>query len=391
LSSNTQTLTPNPDTIYINPFFDTRSGPMVLEIPPADGGSITGSIDDCWQSALADVGLAGVDQGAGGKYLIVPPDFDEEIPADYIAVRSDTYQGFAILRSNIKTAGDAEIARAVAYGKRVRFYPWARPGETRFVDLADVLYDCTIPYDTRFFRSLARMVEYEPWLERDKAMIDPLRSLGIAKGVPFAPDDALVKQLDEAAREARAWIDARYETLFEYPFYPGEHWAVPALPEVVKGVPTLFAAPDSYPIDGRGITYAMGYFSAKHLGTGQYYLMTIRDRDGRPLAGDATYRLHVPPDAPVDLYWSATAYDRGTHALLRGMSRSSRASNSEGLLANADGSIDLWFAPRAPAGKESNWVPTRADRGFEVLFRAYGPRRAFFDKSWVLPDLVKIH
>jgi hypothetical protein len=45
-----QTLTPNPDAIYLMPFYDTTGGPVVLEIPPADHGSITGSIDDAWQA-----------------------------------------------------------------------------------------------------------------------------------------------------------------------------------------------------------------------------------------------------------------------------------------------------------------------------------------------------
>jgi len=69
-----QTLTPNPDAIYFMPFFNTKDvGPMVLEIPPAsDEGSITGSIRDVWQSALEDVGPAGVDKGKGGKYLVRP-------------------------------------------------------------------------------------------------------------------------------------------------------------------------------------------------------------------------------------------------------------------------------------------------------------------------------
>jgi hypothetical protein len=69
-----QTLTPNPDSIYLMAFFNTKdAGPVVLEIPPADGGSITGSVDDCWQTAIEDVGPAGVDKGKGGKYLILPP------------------------------------------------------------------------------------------------------------------------------------------------------------------------------------------------------------------------------------------------------------------------------------------------------------------------------
>ncbi len=70
-----QTLTPNPEVIYVMPFFDTRdAGPMVLEIPPAGAdGSVTGTIMDASQAALEDVGPAGVDKGKGGKYLIPPP------------------------------------------------------------------------------------------------------------------------------------------------------------------------------------------------------------------------------------------------------------------------------------------------------------------------------
>ena len=49
--------------------------------------------------------------------------------------------------------------------------------------------------------------------------------------------------------------------------------------------------------------------------------------------------------------------------------------------------MDIYFGPAAPAGKESNWVPTRAGGRFEVLFRLYGPDKTFFDKTWQLPDI----
>ena len=61
----------------------------------------------------------------------------------------------------------------------------------------------------------------------------------------------------------------------------------------------------------------MGYFSPKHLGAGQFYLMTIVDKAGEAFDGGSTYRLNVPANAPVRLYWSATVYDRATHALIR--------------------------------------------------------------------------
>ena len=97
-----QTLTPNPDTVYLFPFFNTKeAGPMVLEVPPADEGSITGSIDDAWQVALEDVGPAGVDKGKGGKYLILPPGYKDKTPEGYIALPSATYTGFVALRSTL--------------------------------------------------------------------------------------------------------------------------------------------------------------------------------------------------------------------------------------------------------------------------------------------------
>src|SRR5271155_5859441 len=99
-----QTLTPNPDTIYFMPFFNTKDiGPMVLEIPPADDGSITGSVDDCWQTAIEDVGPAGVDKGKGGKYLILPPGHKDQVPDGYIPMPSETYQSYGLLRSNLKS------------------------------------------------------------------------------------------------------------------------------------------------------------------------------------------------------------------------------------------------------------------------------------------------
>jgi hypothetical protein len=56
----------------------------------------------------------------------------------------------------------------------------------------------------------------------------------------------------------------------------------------------------------------------------------------------------------------------------------------------ADGSVDIYFGPKAPAGKDSNWVPTNPRGQFEVLFRFYGPEKPLFDKTWKLPDIERI-
>src|SRR6478672_2014046 len=122
-----QTLTPNPDAIYLMPFINTKEvGPVVIEIPPADEGSITGTIMDAWQMPLADVGPAGTDVGKGGKYLVLPPNFTGKTPDGFIALPSLTYQGYALLRSILKSGSDTDIFWAVEYGKRIKVYPLSR-------------------------------------------------------------------------------------------------------------------------------------------------------------------------------------------------------------------------------------------------------------------------
>jgi hypothetical protein len=388
-----QTLTPNPDTIYLNPFYDTSAGPVVVEIPPADADHvIVGSFDVAWQNALADVGPAGADKGKGAKYLLTPPGYKEQPPDGYVVLPSETYRGFVILRSNFKSRSDADIKSAVEHGKRVKVYPLGgSPDSTVFVDSYDKPFDATIPYDATFFELLDRFVQAEPWLTRDKAIIDSLKTIGIEKGKPFKPDEKTRSILDNAAREAHDVIALKYENGFVPPFFEGTRWGLPLPPETRDGLGNMFADPNEYGLDGRAVMYHMAYFSPKVFGGGQFYLMNISDRAGKPLEGNKTYRLTVPPNAPIQQYWSATAYDRQTHALIRGMSRSSLASNDTAVQKNADGSTDIYFGPSAPAGKESNWVPTDPKRQFELLFRLYGPKKELFDKTWKLPDVQEVN
>jgi hypothetical protein len=388
-----QYLTPNPDTIYFMPFFDTKdAGPMVLEIPPADGGSITGTIMDSWQVALEDTGPAGADLGKGGKYLIVPPGYQEAIPAGFIVLPSSTYRGYALLCSILKGRSDSDIAEAVEYGRRMKLYPLSaavQPAETEFVDAINIVVSGVIPYDVQFFESLHRMVQYEPWLERDRAMIDVLKSLGIAKGKPFKPDEKTRRILESAAQEALALFDLRYETAYE-PHNKGKRWFLPADKDLILSVQTGFTKTDVYPIDMRGVLFYFAYTTVKQLGAGQFYLFVSRDADGNPMNGAATYRLKVPPKPPVHQYWSVVLYDFATHALIRNMPHGSCSSQSPGLQTNPDGSVDLYFAPKAPDGKAANWIPTHPKGRFEALFRFYGPDQPLFDKTWVLPDIEKV-
>ena len=389
-----QTLTPNPDTLYFMTFLDTRDvGPIVIEIPPANAdGSLNANFVNVWQAPLEDAGLLGVDKGAGVKLLMLPPGYKEKIPAGYAALQPGTWGSYALIRSNLKSHGDADVAKSIAYARQVKVYPLSQasnPPATVFTDVKDVLFDSTIRYDNSFFTHLDRMVQGEPWLSRDRAMIDQLRSIGIEKGKPFAPDSAMAQILTEGIGEAHTWLAAKYDSGLP-PFFEGTHWTFPAHPELLKAASENFEGANDYPVDWRGITYTYGYIGIKRLGTGQFYLINIRDKTGESYDGSKIYRLHVPPNAPVEQYWSLTVYDRDTHALVKNVDRASRASNNAEVKRNGDGSVDLYVGAKPPAGQESNWIPTDPARKFELMFRLYGPKKELFDKVWALPDVETI-
>jgi hypothetical protein len=291
-------------------FYNTKDGPIILEIPPAgDDGSINANIVTTWQMPLADGGPYGTDKGQGGKYLLLPPHYSGEVPEGYIRLQSDTYGGYALIRSNLKSHGEADVAKSVAYGKLVKLYPLSQAGhppETVFVDAADVVFDCTIRYDASFFQNLDRIVQDEPWIPRDRAIIDQLKSIGIEKGKPFNPDSVTNAIFDKAARQAGALLEQRFDAGFPA-FYEGTHWTMPVSPELVKAMQSGFSDPDSYPIDARGLTYTYAFVGIKNLGAGQYYLFNIRDKDGDPFDGGRNYHLHVPPKTRGEVrFWHQT-------------------------------------------------------------------------------------
>lgn len=199
----------------------------------------------------------------------------------------------------------------------------------------------------------------------------------------------MTKKLEAGIKEGHEWLETSYES-GQIHFFEGSKWSSAANPEMVKGALTGYDEPDAYPVDLRGVAYSYAFVGLKRLGTGQFYLISIKDKAGDDFDGAKTYRLTVPADVPVGQYWSLTAYDRQTHALIRNMDRASRSSQITDLQKNPDGTVDLFIGPTAPEGKETNWIPSDPKRKFELMFRLYAPTKALFDKTWVLPDVEQV-
>ena len=176
-----QCLTPNTSVRYVFSFINTsQAGPVVVELPATADAALNGTIIDAWQVPLTDVGIAGEDQGKGGKYLLVPPDYRGDVPAGYIAVPMKTYNGFVGLRVITKSEDEASVRSALNYLRLIRIYPLSKsnaPPQSTFVDMADTLWDAVAQFDNSFYTSLARMVSEEPVQPRDAGMMRMLRTL----------------------------------------------------------------------------------------------------------------------------------------------------------------------------------------------------------------------
>ena len=176
---------------------------------------------------------------------------------------------------------------------------------------------------------------------------------------------------------------------FGTPYWPDGKWDV-AVPPIAPQSNFTWEADGILDVDARGIAFYSFFAPPQKLGAGQFYLAAYLDKAGQRLRGGETYRLRVPGDVPVEQFWSVTIYELATCGLIRNTVRPSIDSFDMNAKRNADGSMDVYFGPRAPSGMDANWVPTVDGSDWFPYFRLYGPQERFFAKTWRLDDIEKI-
>jgi len=387
-------LTANDVTPYVWASISTEKGPLVVEVPAAtEKVGYFGTIVSAWDVPLIDVGDTGSDKGKGGKYLILPPGFEGEIPKGYIVVRSDTFnQGFSF--RPVMKAG-ATFEDTTAHAKRVQIYHLAdaaKPPATRHIDAFEKSYGSLPIYDSSFFQDMHDVIDREPVRPQDKAMMALLAGIGIEKGKPFKPTARQKRAMEEGIKLAYASMQSYFTTEGKamLPWWKDKKWYMWnfAPGQAAAGFP--YVTDDRILIDERaGGSYFWITYLPKNLGGGTFYLTGLRDADGRLLDGESTYTLRVPKDTPAKDFWSVIVYSMETKGFLEGAKRVGLSSRDKDTLQmNEDGSVDIYFAPQAPPGMETNWIPTGED--FFLLFRLYGPDKPLFDKTWKLGDVERM-
>jgi len=378
-------LTGNNATVYACASLDLKiDGPTVVEIPPG----MYGTADDALFKFLVDFGFVGPDKGKGGKYLFLPPGYKEKAPDGYFEVYSPSYRIWVMMRG-FGEVGTGE--QAVDWFRRhLKVYPLATgPRQGNFTNGTGVGTNSPPPEDGSAFEMLNEIVQYEPKELFGAEQLGRLATLGIVKGKPFKPDERMRRILDQGAKQgvamSRAILYASRDREIKY--WPGRQW------EKMFLYNTTFERNGVNDIDARTLWHYQAIVVSPNLlsttpGAGTAYLTTFRDNAGNFLDGGKHYKLRVPANPPVKRFWAISAYDPTTRSLLDvGGNRNKSVGSLDDPVANPDGSVNVFFGPRAPKGREKSWVPTNPDKGFFLVFRFYGPLEGYIDKTWVLNDL----
>jgi hypothetical protein len=423
MDSNSLFLTANADTIYNLAVLDLTKGPLVIEVPP----NALGTVNDMWFGWIIDIGGPGPDRGQGGRYLILPPDYDGPLPDNgFFVGRSKTTHALYGVRAYLEN-NDPKPAAALIKDK-LKIYPYTPGGygtsiatalegkirlevnppipPTKFVEASGKSFNTIPPNDFSYFEMINELVQMEPATSTSPELLGQLAAIGIVKGKPFNPDARMKKTLTEAAAVGNAAgriFNWRASEIPGWALYPGSMWAsmlweggynfeTPPPLITKEGYFKQLPATGARTLNSRTAFY-YGYtldspgMIMRLPNVGSQYLMGFMDADKNPYDGGKTYRVTLPKDIPAAAFWSFTLYDNQTRSMLQTPQRYPRAGSqtypSPAAVADADGSTTVYFGPTKPAdAKDGNWIQTMPAKGWFMLLRLYSPRESFFTKEW---------
>jgi hypothetical protein len=349
-------------------------------------------INQTWFRYIADIGPFGEDKGKGGKYLILPPGYEGEIPEGYFVIQSPTNRVFVFTRTSIANGIDKAVK---AIGENMKIYPLAEKDNAKkleLVDISGVDFNTVHTNDFSFYEHIAEWINEEHVDLLDDVTKGIFASIGIEKGKPFAPDERMKGLLTEAV----AIGNAAARSITYYPRTNMNLAGVEIYPDTESSWIMAFAnkdvffktetgglninALDMFHYSYTAVTPAMAVTIE---GAGSDYAISFLDGEKNTFDGAKEYKLHIPADVPVNDFWAVTIYDTQTRSLLQTDQQfPTVGSLTEGFKQNEDGSFDVFFSPKPTPGKENNWLQTIPGKSFIVILRVYGPLKPWIDKTW---------
>ncbi len=410
MDSNSLFLTGNTGTVYASAILDLEvDGPTVVEIPAGAG---PGTVNDAFFRFVVDMGAPGPDAKKGGMYIVLPPDYQGDLKPTLNGMKyrdkdrrvevkvgnrkqkvwitqSTSYTNWLILRGFL-VDGKPDVA-AKMWEDGLKIYPLSKasnPPKMEFINGSGKDFNTIHANNYEFYEELWNVLQKEPISFLDAELRGQAAAIGIAKGKPFNPDKRMKNILVDAVTVGNATA----RSIMFYPknkkayLFENSHWT------------TFFVGGDYQWLDGDGMSgrnldaRTLYFYQAtvntpamalQIPGVGSNYAGLNKDKDGNILKGDQNYKITIPANVPAKDFWSVVLYDPQTRSELQtDQPFPSINSKIAELDYNKDGSVDLYFGPKAPKGKEANWKQTKPGKAWFLILRLYGPLESWFDKSW---------
>lgn len=431
MDSNSLFLTANCDTYYFWTYLDLTDGPLVIDVPT----DVLGIFDDMWWRWIGDFGIPGPDRGTGGRYVIVPEDYNGNVPEGGCFVyrcRTKRFSliGRAFIENGDMAATDKRIKDELkiypyvpgGYGSSIGSFlngksplaPLATPQSPQFVEGSGKVINTIFPGDFEYFNLLNEAIQVEDPHAFDPEVAGHFYDIGIVKDKPFEPDARMQSILEESAAVANGICRASVYILKEedgFYFYDEDSMWGNAL--FIGGYEFLTPPPmvtkegvKPFPYDGarkNAARLSMLWYATvitpamvmRLTGIGSEYIVAGTDKNKQPFDGAKTYKVNLPKDIPAEKFWSITIYDTQTRSMLQTEQKYPRAGSqpfpTPAAKENADGSTDIWFAPEKPNDvADGNWIQTVPGKSWTAMFRAYSPKISYYDKSWRIGEILEV-
>ncbi|MEM9059298.1 MAG: DUF1254 domain-containing protein [Pseudomonadota bacterium] len=389
MNSKSLFLTGNSTTMYVVPDLDLeRDGPTVVEVPP---GAL-GALNDAYFRYIADVGPAGPDKGKGGKYLVLPPGYDGDVPDGYFVVQSPSYRVWNFMRMSVADGLEAAYKNVA---ENLRVYPLSKadnPPALELISASGKSFNTVHANNFQFYEELNAVIQKEPIDFFPPETRGLWASIGIEKGKPFEPDERMRAILKDAVAIGNAtarsivWHPRLEGMMAGVQTFEGMNWNTAFLNQNVffngsDGETMNTEARVTFHYPYTAVTPAM---AKPRPGVGSDYRIAFLDIEDEPFDGSKTYKVTMPPNPPVADFWAFTLYDTQTRSMLQtDQPLPSIDSIQNDPKLNEDGSIDIYFAPEAPEGWEENWVQTIPGKSWFTILRMYGPKEEWLSGNYV--------
>jgi hypothetical protein len=376
---------PNFDTLYSSAWLDLTKEPMVISAPDTGGRYYLLPMLDMWSDVFAAPGWRTTGTQAG-NYLLVPPGWSDEVPADFTRIDAPTPYLWIIGRTKTDGPPDYEAVNKIQAGYKVTpLSEWgkpAKPVEAKIDPTVDVNTPPKTQADTmpgdKYFTYAAELLKLHPPHVTDQPILARMKRIGFEAGKSFDfskldPDSA--KAIEAAPAGAQKLMAWKVPTLARV----ANHWSMNTDTMGVYG---------NYYLK-RAIVAQLGL--GANLPEDAIYPLNLGDEAGRPLDGANRYTITFEKDAtpPAHAFWSITLYDVDGFQVGNSLDRFA-VSSWMPFVYDADGSLTLHFQSDSPGkDKEANWLP--APKGpFNLTMRLYAPKSEALTGRWNPPPVMKM-